>query len=139
MVPSPLVQKLKLKEGQRGALLNAPSGYRETLAPFPAGAVLEDELEGRFDWVQLFVTSRAELDAVIDRVVRSLGERSLLWICFPKRSSGIQTDLTRDAGWESVRARQLKWVTLVSLTDAWSAFCLRPYREGEQGATRRQK
>jgi hypothetical protein len=139
MVPSPLVQKLKLKEGQRGALINAPAGYPETLAPLPDGAMLEDGLEGRFDWVQLFVTSRAELDAVIDRVVRSLGERSLLWICFPKKGSGIETDLTRDTGWESVRARQLKWVTLVSLTDTWSAFCLRPYRDGEQGVPWRQK
>jgi hypothetical protein len=58
---------------------------------------------------------------------------SLLWISFPKGSSKIQTDLTRDKGWDSVR--DLKWVTLVSVDETWSAFSLRPYKPGEAKQT----
>jgi hypothetical protein len=56
----------------------------------------------------------------------------MLWISFPKGSSKIQTDLTRDKGWESLQTLDLKWITLVSVNETWSAFALRPYREGEE-------
>jgi hypothetical protein len=56
----------------------------------------------------------------------------MLWISFPKGSSKIQTDLTRDKGWEGVQALDLKWVNLVSVNETWSAFALRPYKEGEK-------
>lgn len=56
---------------------------------------------------------------------------SLLWISFPKGSSKIQTDLTRDKGWEALREVDLKWINLISVDDTWSAFSLRPYRPGE--------
>ena len=57
---------------------------------------------------------------------------SLLWISFPKGASKIQTDLTRDRGWEDVQKLGLKWITLVSVNETWSAFAMRPYREGEK-------
>jgi excinuclease ABC subunit A len=60
-----------------------------------------------------------------------LKPEALLWISFPKGSSGIQTDLSRDQGWEALEGTQLKWVTLVSIDSTWSAFCLRAYRPGE--------
>ncbi len=56
---------------------------------------------------------------------------SLLWISFPKASSKIQTDLTRDKGWEALEHVDLKWVTLNSVNETWSAFAFRPYRPGE--------
>lgn len=59
----------------------------------------------------------------------------MLWISFPKGSSGIQTDLTRDKGWEGVSRFELKWVTLVSVNEVWSAFALRPFKPGEDRAS----
>ena len=49
-----------------------------------------------------------------------------------KAISKIQTDLTRDKGWDEVKELGLKWVNLVSVNDTWSAFALRPYKEGEE-------
>lgn len=43
-----------------------------------------------------------------------------------------QRDLTRDKGWDTVQQAGLKWVNLISLNDAWSAFSLRPYKPGEE-------
>jgi len=63
--------------------------------------------------------------------VRALRPEGLLWISFPKGTSAMQTDLTRDAGWEALRKYPLKWVVLVAVDDTWSAFCVRPYRTGE--------
>jgi hypothetical protein len=131
MTENPLLKKLKLKPGQRAAIINAPDGYIEALPPLPADVEVSKELAGTFDWVQLFVKTQAELEQEIGRVRAALGPAGTLWITFPKGSSKIQTDLTRDKGWDALQAIDLKWITLISVDDTWSAFALRPYKPGE--------
>lgn len=131
MPDSALAKKLKLKPDQRAAVLNPPGGYLKELGSLPAGVALTEKLGGKFDWIQLFVQNKAELDRQIARVAGALKPESLLWICFPKGSSKIQTDLTRDKGWDSLKKTDLKWITLISVNDTWSAFALRPYKPGE--------
>ena len=135
MAANSLVSKLKLKPGTRAALVGAPPDYLAELGPLPEGVRVSTRLEGKFDWVQLFVNSRAELDGVLPKLVSTLQPEGLLWIAFPKGSSGVQTDLTRDKGWDSLRSADLKWITLISVDATWSAFSLRPYRPGEQQQT----
>ncbi len=128
---NPLARKLKLQPGQRAALIGAPEGYAAALAPLPEGVRLLDRLDGEFDWVQLFVRNSGELAERLPDVRRALKPASLLWIAFPKGSSKIQTDLTRDQGWDAVGPADLKWINLVSVDETWSAFSLRPYKPGE--------
>jgi len=129
MPESPLAKKIKLKSGFKAAVINAPENYVDTLKHDTA---LSPTLNGRFDWIQIFVRNQAELDELAPKAVKALKPESMLWISFPKGTSKIQTDLTRDKGWESLRALDLKWITLVSVNETWSAFALRPYREGEE-------
>jgi hypothetical protein len=130
-MPTTLAQKMKLKPGQRAVVVNAPEGYLKELGPLPAGVEMAARLQGKFDWVQLFVKNRAALEKDLAKVVRALKPESLLWIAYPKGSSKIQTNLTRDKGWDAVAQADLKWVTLISVNDTWSAFAVRPYRPGE--------
>ena len=127
-----LAEKLKLKAGMRAALVNAPEGFVKALAPLPSSVDLTTTLDGQFDWIQIFVKNSTELAAVAPKLAAALKPVSLLWIAFPKGSSKIQTDLTRDKGWESLQGLDLKWINLVSVDDTWSAFSLRPYRPGEE-------
>lgn len=135
MSDNPLVKKLKLKPGARAVVVNAPPGYIESLTPLPKGATLLEALDGKFDWIQAFIKDKSQIDALAPTLIESLNPNSLLWICFPKGTSKIQTDLTRDRGWDSLQESDLKWVTLVSIDPTWSAFCLRPYKPGEQRQT----
>lgn len=132
MPESALAKKLKLKSGQRAAILNAPEGYLEQLRPLPDGVDLLDRVEGQVDWAQLFVKNKAELERIAPEVIGALKPESLLWISFPKGTSKIQTDLTRDKGWDSLQQAGLKWITLISVNDTWSAFAVRPYKPGEK-------
>jgi hypothetical protein len=127
-----LAQKLKLKPGQRAVVVNAPDGYLSELGALPAGVDMTEALQGTFDWVQIFVKNRAELERLWPRVIAALKPESTLWISFPKGTSKIQTDLTRDKGWEILQGADLKWITLISVNGRWSAFALRPYRPGEE-------
>jgi hypothetical protein len=132
MSTASLSKKMKLKPGQRAAIINAPEGYQNELSPLPDGVELATSLRGKFDWVQIFVKNRAELAKIAGKAAGALKPDSLLWISFPKGASKIQTDLTRDQGWEAVQALDLRWVNLVSVNNTWSAFALRPYRPGEE-------
>jgi len=129
---NPLLKKMKLKPGQRAAIINAPGGYVETLQPLPEDVAMAEDLVGTFDWVQLFVKTQAELEQVIAHVRAALKPAGMLWITFPKGTSKIQTDLTRDKGWDALQAIDLKWINLISVDDTWSAFALRPYKPGEE-------
>ncbi len=132
MPESALAKKLKLKAGQRAAILNAPEGYLEALRPLPDSVELIDHVEGQFDWVQLFVKNKSELDRLAPQAIGALKPDSLLWISYPKGTSKIQTDLTRDKGWDTIQQAGLKWITLISVDETWSAFALRPYKPGEK-------
>ncbi len=133
MAAKSLADKLKLKAGGRALILNAPEGYAEQLlAMLPAGFRPDTTLSGQYDWVQIFARDAAELGSIAAGAIRALNPESLLWVSFPKGSSGMQTDLTRDQGWDALKGADLKWVTLISIDDSWSAFCLRPYKPGEE-------
>jgi hypothetical protein len=131
MTDNALMKKLKLKAGQRAAVIHAPSGYLDTLQPLPEGVALTEALDGTLDWIQLFLKTQAELAAIVPTLLESLGPATLVWFCFPKGTSKIQTDLTRDDGWDALKGTELKWVTLISVNDTWSAFAVRPYKPGE--------
>jgi len=131
MAETSLVNKLKLKAGQRAAVIDAPTGFLETLQPLPEGVELHTELSGESDWLQVFVRDQAELARWLPSILPALKPESRLWLAFPKGSSGMQTDLRRDQGWHLAQQADLKWINLVSVNETWSAFALRPYRPGE--------
>ena len=132
MPENALAQKMKLKPWQHAAVVQAPAGYVDSLRPLPENVEIVDQLEGIFDWVQLFVKNQAELERLLPQAVAALKPESMVWISFPKGTSKIQTDLTRDRGWDAVQQADLKWLSLVSVNETWSAFALRPYKPGEQ-------
>jgi len=129
MPDSSLARKMKRKPGARAAILHAPAGYEA--ASFPELEAAATSLSGAFDWIQIFVQNKAELDRLAPKAARALKPDAILWVSFPKGSSNAQTDLTRDQGWDVIRTLDLKWITLISVNETWSAFSLRPYRPGE--------
>jgi hypothetical protein len=129
MLESPLAKKMKLKSGLKAAVINAPENYVDELKHDTA---MSPTLNGKFDWIQIFVKSKTELDGLAPKAAKALRPESMLWISFPKGTSKIQTDLTRDKGWEILQGLDLKWITLISVNTTWSAFALRPYKEDEE-------
>jgi hypothetical protein len=131
---SPLARKLKLKSGARAAVIGAPPGYLAELAA-PPDVHLTERFDGQLDWVQVFVRTSAELAAIVEPLARALAPNGQAWISYPKGSSKLQTDLSRDKGWEPLEGSDLMWLSLVSIDETWSAFGLRPYKLGEARQT----
>lgn len=92
---TPLPKKLGIKENAVVALVNAPNGIQETLGELPEGAVLRSGLQSIGDLTLWFVRSRAELEKGMRKMV-DFGESAGLWIIWPKKSSGMESDLTQN-------------------------------------------
>jgi hypothetical protein len=126
MSKTALVKKLRIQSGQRVLILNPPPGYLDALGDLPEGVEVTQESEGAFDFVHLFVKNVAELERLGPTAVETVKYDGLLWISYPKRSSKVETDLTRDVGWEVVAEAGLRPVTQVSVDETWSALRFRP-------------
>ena len=126
MEGTPLIKKLRLLPGQRIMILNAPEGYLEELGPLPEGAELADGPEATLDFVHLFVGNVGELERLAPVAISAVKPDGLLWISYPKRSAKVETDITRDKGWDVVASAGLRPVTQVSVNEVWSALRFRP-------------
>jgi hypothetical protein len=121
---TPLPKKLGIKEGHRVAVLRAPAGLHNLLRPLPDGVALRDRARGPLDVVLYFVTRRAELERRLDRLVALLDPAGGLWIAWPKRSSGVDTDITEDVVREVAVPRGLVDNKVCAIDDTWSGLRL---------------
>ena len=128
MSKTPLANKLRIQPGQRILILNPPPGYLDGL-DLPEGVELAERPEGTLDFVHLFVKNTAELENLGPTAIKAVKYDGLLWISYPKQSSKVETDLTRDVGWEIMAEAGLRPVTQVSIDDVWSALRFRPVEQ----------
>lgn len=92
---TPLPKKLGIRVGHRVATFCAPPGFPELLDPLPSGVRLEADPRGRgpYDVVVAFAASEAELRTRFGRARKRLRSDGGLWMCWPKRTSALATDL----------------------------------------------
>ncbi len=120
---TPLPRKLAIREGSRVAVLGAPEGFvPRGLGPLPSGVDVRTRARGPLDVILLFVRRRAELERRFAALARALDPTGGLWIAYPKKASGVPTDLT----FETVQRAGLK-AGLVdnkscAVDDVWTAL-----------------
>jgi hypothetical protein len=120
-----LAQKLRITEGTTQRTLDAPADFADRFGPLPPGVKFSGT-SSSFDQIHWFVTNRQAMEKGLDKVMGLLKEGIVCWIYYPKGSSGRQTDLTRDKGWDRLTDKSgLQWLSLISFDDDWSAFGFR--------------
>jgi hypothetical protein len=95
---TPLPKKLGIKPDHRLALLNSPPRFKATLGALPAGVEIETNsaVGEPFDVMLFFTKSKTDLEAAFASLATRLVPNGGLWIAWPKRTSGVSTDLTED-------------------------------------------
>jgi len=119
---TPLVKKLGIKPGQRIALLGGPPQYRKTLGPLPDQVNCAEQLSDKLDFIQLFVTSQAELKRRFAESKRCLAVTGSLWVSWPKKASGVATDLNENIVREIGLALGLVDVKVCAVDETWSGL-----------------
>lgn len=119
---TPLIKKLGIKENFRVALVNSPKGFLKELGSLPDKAQFAPRVTHSLDVVLLFVNSEAELRRQFLVLAAYLKANGMLWVAWPKKSSGVDTDLSftnvqrigLDAGLVDVK--------ICAVNDVWSGL-----------------
>jgi hypothetical protein len=119
---TPLPKKLGIKDGYRVALIGMPAEVRTELRDALAKCRIAKAAAASLDFISLFSKSRAELEREIKGAAKALAPAGMLWISWPKKASGVVTDLTdgvvRDIGLKA----GLVDVKVCAVTDVWSGL-----------------
>lgn len=119
---TPLPKKLGVKPGMSVALVDAPEDFAVTLGPLPEGASLAWDVAGPSPLAVWFVRSLAELEAGLARATGAIEERGALWMAWPKRTSGVTTDVTQQAVREAGLGAGLVDYKVAAIDGTWSGL-----------------
>jgi hypothetical protein len=115
-----MARKLGIGPGDVVALVGAPSSWSP--GELPAGARLRRGLRGGAEIVIAFLRQASELEPVLDRVVPVLGPEDALWLAWPRKAAGHQSDLGDDVVRSAVLPRGLVDVKVAALGEDWSGL-----------------
>jgi hypothetical protein len=122
---TPLARKLDIKPGQRVLLARAPDGFEaDALAPLPDGVTVARRARGTADVIVAFFTRRAELARRLPALRERMEPAAGLWIAWPKRASGVPSDLTEDVVRELALANRLVDNKVCAIDATWSGLRL---------------
>jgi hypothetical protein len=119
----PLAAKLGVKPGTALVLIDAPDGIEETLGSLPDGVMVRPGNRGAREMTIWFVTRRSTFERRFATVAKAVGEGTL-WMAWPKRASGVETDMTEDVVREVALPRGLVDSKVCAIDDTWSGLRL---------------
>jgi hypothetical protein len=125
--------KLKIQEKANLLTINAPDDFKKGLTGLPKGVTITTTATA-YDQVHWFVYTKAQLEKEMSKVMKMVKPGIVVWVYYPKGTSKIQTDLTRDKGWECLMSEsdKLTWINLISFNDTWSVFGFRGKTEADK-------
>lgn len=124
---TPLPKKLGIRPGCVVALVGAPADFERSLGALPAGATLRRPGRGARDLTIWFTASRKNLESNIARMTITIG-RTPMWIVWPKRASGMKTDLTQQHVRETGLAAGLVDYKVCAVDATWSGLLFKRRR-----------
>jgi hypothetical protein len=117
---TPLVKKLGIKPGSTLALVGAPAGFRRELLGLPKDVRVRAEATDTPDIVVWFVRRRLELETGIPHMGVAMGPG--LWVAWPKKASGLKSDVTEDVVRAAGLANGLVDYKVCAINDIWSGL-----------------
>jgi hypothetical protein len=121
---TPLVKKLGIGEGTHVVTVDAPRSYAALLGTLPPGARVVKRTSGAPAFVHVFATSLAELRAHLTRLRKMIVPDGVVWVSWPKKASGVATDITEDRIRAVALPMGLVDVKVCAVDDTWSGLKL---------------
>ena len=119
---TPLAKKLGIRPGWRICVRNAPAGYSRSLEARARGTAIQAEPWSGMEFAQTFCTSKKQLKVELRSLPGQLAPAGMLWISWPKQTSGVASDLSgkvvREMGFES----GLVDIKVCAIDDIWSGL-----------------
>ena len=119
---TPLPKKLGIKEDARVRLVNAPDGFEKELGELPFGVDLSARGSKPFNLVLLFVKSESTLKKEFSKYAEKITRDGTIWVAWPKKSSGVATDLLFDNVQKTGLKAGLVDVKICAVNEIWSGL-----------------
>ena len=116
-----VTEKLGIKAHSTVGLVHAPEGFEDVLGELPEGAELREQAHGECDLYIWFTRSRAELESGIGRMA-TLAEHGPIWIAWPKKASGVVSDLSQTVVRRTGLDAGLVDFKICSIDETWSGL-----------------
>jgi hypothetical protein len=117
-----VVQKLGIKPGFRIFVAGAPADYEMVVGTLPEQVVIASRVGGRIDVIHAFATRQADLDKKLPAYRRAIEPAGMLWISWPKKASGVATDLTENVLRDLALPLELVDVKVCAIDATWSGL-----------------
>jgi hypothetical protein len=131
----PLPQKLGIKKAQKVLMINTPANYAKLLAPLPEGVSFTKKISTDAAFIHLFVSKRKTLTEELKRLRKLIADTGTLWVSWPKKSSGVATDVTEDVIREVALPLGYVDVKVCAVDDTWSGLKLMIRRTSRRSPT----
>ncbi len=123
-----LLKKLLVKPGHRLTVLNAPETALASLGEL-TGIDLSTDAIPQTDVFLLFARNSSELTDQFAGILPVLNTNSIIWIIYPKKASGIPTDLEMMSHWDSLAAHGYRPVASAAFNEHWTALRMKPVEQ----------
>jgi hypothetical protein len=117
---TPLIKKLGIKPGARTTFLDAPPHFAALLGEMPDGA--RTSTRGTIDFAIAFVKTKAAVVKRFDALIDRMTPEAMIWISWPKKSSGVATELTENLIRDIGLAAGLVDVKVCAIDETWSGL-----------------
>lgn len=115
-------KKLRLDDTKNLLVVNAPAEYAELLKWVNYDSKPSAKKSGGYDFVQVFATSQAEMERLCLEVGKAGVDDCLFWVCYPKGTGKIKSDIKRDTVWDALALIGLRPVSQIAIDETWSAM-----------------
>ena len=119
---TPLIKKLGYKSGMKAFVINAPENYFELLCDLPEDISFVKKASSGLDMIHWFLDSQNELFKKLESVKKQMKKDGMIWISWPKKSSGRPSDLDDNVIRNAVLDCGLVDVKVCAVDETWSGL-----------------
>jgi hypothetical protein len=133
---TPLAQKLGITQEMAVVLIRAPANYRKLLGPIAGSVEFSDQIKNASNFVHIFTKSRGELEKRLAILREKVADTGIVWVSWPKKSSGVATDVTEDVVRSIALPLGFVDVKVCAIDETWSGLKLMVRRTNRKRAVR---
>jgi len=119
---TPLAKKLGIKEGFIIRLVNAPENYFDLLTDMPENVRITDSTKEKKNLIHFFTKEMSELNKILPKLKREILPDGSIWLSWPKKSSGVQTDVTENLIRNTGLQSGLVDIKICAVDETWSGL-----------------
>jgi hypothetical protein len=133
---TPLAQKLGITQEMAVVLIRAPANYRKLLGRIASSVEFSDKIKNASNFVHIFTKSRGELEKRLAILREKVADTGIVWVSWPKKSSGVRTDVTEDVVRSIALPLGFVDVKVCAIDETWSGLKLMVRRTNRKRAVR---